>query len=818
MKIFATLLARCSVVLLLSASMACTAGPEAPAPGATAGSLPQTVYLTPPQEIVDILDAAPPPRVSVSPDGRYLLKTTSLSMPTIEQLAQPVLGLAGVRVNPQNTGPASPSLIVGLTLVTIDDASEREIELPSGARLSSISWSPDGNHFGFVLVELDRLTQWVVDVRTGEARVITGSALNGVAGPPCAWMPDNRDMVCRTVPADRGPAPQRPEVAVGPTVLEASGPAAPVRTFRNLLENETEEALFDYYFSSQLAIVSIDNAAQRPIGEPAIFSTVRPSPDGSTLLVARVTRPYSYLVTLRSFPQEIEVWDTDGKTIAHLQSQPLAEDVPIGGVRRGMRSIRWRPGADSTLVYAEALDDGDPRRQVEHRDRIVVLAAPFDGERHVLAQTQFRYRGMSWTAEGNTALVRTSDRRSRRSRTWLLEAGSDDELRLLWDRRSADRYGDPGTPRTTLTARGERVLLQAPDGDLFLAGDGASPQGDRPFLDRMDLATLETERLFQTGPEAYETVVEVLDDRGRRLLTRRESKTEPPNYFLRSEDREPLQLTHYEDPAPQLASIDKQLLTYDRGDGVKLSGTLILPPGYQQGERLPLVLWIYPREFTSAATASQVRGSPYRFTRPRGASHLFFLMQGYAVLDGPTLPVIGRGETANNTYIEQTARGAKAAIDKVVSMGVADPNRVGVGGHSYGAFATAHLLAATDLFRAGISRSGAFNRTLTPFGFQNERRTLWQDKGLYTYISPFMHADEINEPLLMFHGQSDTNSGTFPIQSDRMYHAIKGHGGTVTLVKYPYEGHGYRGRESVHDCVARMIDWFDRYVKNATDS
>lgn len=803
-----------ALVLALAACSGATApAPQAASPTAAAG---QTIYLTPPQEILDILDAPPPPGVSVSPDNEWLLLTESLSMPTIEQLAQPVLGLAGSRINPRNNGSASPPRIIGLSLKSVADGGERPIDLPEGARLSATTWSPDGSHISFVQVQSDRLTQWVADVETATARVLTDAPLNGTSFLPCRWMPGSAAMLCQFIPEGRGPAPQRSEVPVGPTVLETSGPAGPVRTYQNLLEDETDEAFYDYYFTSQLAMVSLDGAVEM-IGEPATFASATPSPDGSHLLVTRRTRPYSYLLTAGGFPQEVEIWAADGTVEKHLASVPMADNVPIGGVRTGYRSIGWKPGADATLVFAEALDGGDPNAEVDHRDRLLTLAAPFDGEPEELLRTEFRYGGMTWTADASMALLSTSDRATRRSRTWVFTPGSADGMRILWDRRSRDRYGDPGRPRTTSTERGERVLEMSPAGELFLSGQGASPEGDRPFLDRFNLETGATERVFQTDADAYETVVAILDDSGDRLLTRRETQTEPPNYYVRDEAEAPRALTDYQDPAPQLAGITKRLVTYDRGDGVTLSGTLILPPDYREGERLPMILWIYPSEFTSADMASQVSGSPHRFTRPRGSSHLFLLTQGYAILDGPTLPVIGPGETANDTYIEQTAMGAKAAIDAMVELGVADPNRVGVGGHSYGAFATAHLLAATDLFQAGIARSGAYNRTLTPFGFQSERRTIWEDPELYMYISPFLHANEINEPLLMFHGQADTNSGTFPIQSDRMYHAIKGHGGTVTLVKYEHEGHGYGARESVLDCVARMVEFFDRYVKG-TDS
>jgi dipeptidyl aminopeptidase/acylaminoacyl peptidase len=345
-------------------------------------------------------------------------------------------------------------------------------------------------------------------------------------------------------------------------------------------------------------------------------------------------------------------------------------------------------------------------------------------------------------------------------------------------------------------------------------GDGASPQGDRPFVDRMNLENRRAERLWQSSDTAYESAVAVLDGRATRIVTRRESRESPANYVvrhLRDPKVQPVTLTRLANPAPALATVRRELVAYERPDGVKLSGTLYYPTDYREGQRVPVIFWIYPREFASADAAGQVSGNANRFVLPGGASHLFLLTQGYAVLDNPTLPVVG-GDSANNTYVDQTVASAKAAIDYLTGRGIADGN-FGVGGHSYGAFATANLLAHSDLFKAGVARSGAYNRTLTPFGFQNEQRTFWEARDVYLRMMPFSYADKVNEPILMIHGMADNNSGTFPIQSERMYAALKGHGATVEYVQLPFESHGYAARESVMDVVARMIAWFDRYVK-----
>jgi dipeptidyl aminopeptidase/acylaminoacyl peptidase len=518
-------------------------------------------------------------------------------------------------------------------------------------------------------------------------------------------------------------------------------------------------------------------------------------------------------VTVRSFPQEVEIWNLRGERVMKVASIPLAENVPVDGVRTGPRNFSWRAGDEATLVYVEALDGGDNRRPAEYRERIVMLAAPFTAPIE-LGRLNLRFAGFAWGRDG-LALVSEFERRSRKLRTWMLNTTDTGGWRLVWDRSSEDRYGDPGSPVFTTDSAGARVLLQTPDRrSIYLAGAGASPEGDRPFLDRFHLDDRKAERLWQAGDSAYESVVAVLDPRATRIVTRREDRATPANYVLRNlRDRKiaPVALTRMANPAPALASVRRELVTYQRADGVNLSGTLYYPTDYVAGRKVPVVFWIYPREFASADAAGQVSGNPNRFVLPGGASHLFLLTQGYAVLDNPTLPVVG-GDSANNTYVEQTVAGAKAAIDYLTERGVADGN-FGVGGHSYGAFATANLLAHSDLFKAGVARSGAYNRTLTPFGFQNEQRTFWEARDVYLRMMPFASADRINEPILLIHGMADNNSGTFPIQSERMYAALKGHGATVEYVQLPFESHGYAARESVMDVVARMIAWFDRYVK-----
>ncbi|HEX9580921.1 MAG TPA: prolyl oligopeptidase family serine peptidase [Gemmatimonadales bacterium] len=782
--------------------------------GASASA--QEPYRRPPEIVQRILDAPRPPSLIPSPDGKALLLAEPKGVPTIADFAQPLLRLAGLRINPRTNGPYSVTGFKGITLRDVATGQERRVQVPAGAHLAQPMWSPDGSRIAFTHITGTAMELWVADAATGTAQRVAGE-LNGTTGAPCGWMPKSDALLCRTVPTGRGPAPEAPHVPVGPIVQRNDGRAAPVRTYQDLLESPHDEALFTYYATAQLVMVATAGGPPRPLGRPAIFTESDPAPDGEVILVSRAQQPFSYQVPVGEFAQEVEVWSLTGEKVATVASVPLGEDAPMDGVSPGPRSFTWVAGRPATVMYVEALDGGDNRRRAAERDRVMLLEAPFTQARE-LTRLAFRFVGGGFFGGGGPAfgrdglvLLSEADRRTRQTRTWAVNLADPAQARrLVWDRSSEDRYGDPGTPVRKRDAAGSPVLRQSPDGKwIYLDGAGASPEGERPFLDRMNLETLKTERLWQSGADAYEQVVAVLDDAARTMVTRRESQALPPNYFQRDlRARREVAITQMANPTP---AVRRELVTYMRPDGVKLSGTLYYPTDYRDGQRVPVIFWVYPREFASADAASQVVGSPNRFVLPSGASHLFLLTQGYAVLDNPTLPVVG-GDSANDTYVDQTIAGAKAAIDYLMSRGIADGN-FGVGGHSYGAFTTANLLAHSNLFKTGVARSGAYNRTLTPFGFQNERRSFWEAPDVYLGMMPFAVADKINEPILMIHGMNDNNSGTFPIQSERMYMALKGHGAVVEYVQLPFESHGYAARESVMDVVARMIEWYDRYVK-----
>ncbi|HXM46150.1 MAG TPA: prolyl oligopeptidase family serine peptidase [Bryobacteraceae bacterium] len=770
-------------------------------------------YQKPPQEILNVLNAPPPPAISVSPSRDYALLMQPLRYPPIAEVAQPMLRLAGLRIDIRTNGPHLPLYSTAYTIKRLSDAADIPVASPDGAKLGAPVWSPDGKQFAFTNTTAGAIELRVGTTATGRTRLIPGVRLNAVMGSPIVWLSDNRTLLLRAVPEHRGDPPAESAAPTGPHVQESSGRSGPIVTYEDMLSTPRDEDLFDYYATAQLEYLDVSTGKIASTGKPGVFETVEPSPDGRNLLVARVHRPYSYLHPASLFPEMVEVWDNSGKAIYQVADLPLADRIPVQGVRTGRRACQWRPDEPAALVWVEALDGGNPKEKAPHRDRILTLAAPFQSQPREVFETVERFTGLEPLSKGGRALVTDYERNKRWARTieigWNAPNG---EGRLIFSRNVQDRYRDPGRPVMARLPNGEQAILQHGD-DIYLTAEGASPAGDHPFLDRYNLATQKSERLFQSANGSYETVVAVLDDSGARLLTRRESPAEFPNYYIRAgESLTPL--TQTADPTPQVRGIRKQIVSYKREDGVPLSFTLYLPPNHKDGTRLPTLLWAYPLEYNDADTAGQVSGSTDRFTQFTGAGlHLLFLLHGYAVLDNAAMPVIGDPETVNNTYVQQIVMDAKAAIDKAVEMGVTDRERVGVGGHSYGAFMTANLLAHSDLFHAGVAESGAYNRTLTPFGFQTERRTLWEAQDIYLRMSPFLLADKIKTPILLIHGEADNNTGTFPIQSERMYQAIRGNGGTVRLVLLPLESHGYGGRESIEHVLWEELNWFDKYLK-----
>jgi len=778
-------------------------------------------YKVPPKPIVEAVDAPSAPEAFVSPAGDAMVLVEYETNPPLEAVARPMLRVAGIRIDPGLSARRRTRRAIGLSIQRFDGSPARRIALPADARLGAPVWSASGKRFAFAVDSEGGPELWLGELeRNGAAP--TGLRVNDVLGGPFECTRGGKLLVW-TIPADRRAPPPVPPLPAGPVIEETAGRISQMATYEDLLHDAHDEDVFEHFATSQLAVLDPASGSVSPLGPPGLYASAEDSPDGRWILLERIRRPFSRRVPFSLFARTTEVWDSEGRMAAKIADLPPSEEVPRQGVPTGPRSVEWQPLRPATLLWAEALDGGDPTRKAAHRDRLVAMSAPFAGAPRQVRLVRYRFAHLVWTARQDRAFLVERDRDRRWETTLRVDVSQTADPasdHVLFDRSFNDAYADPGVPVLETRADGERVLAQ--DGEaIFISGPGASESGDHPFLDRLDLATGRKERLFRSEDGVYETFVAFAGSRGHSggpisILTRRESPEEPPNYILLdlpSGRRRPL--TAFRDPAPRLSRVKKQLVRYARKDGVALSGTLYLPPDWKPGTRLPVLVWAYQLEYSDSGTAGQVRGSTKRFTRPVGASPILLALAGYAVLNDATMPVIGDPETVNNTYLEQIEDCARAAIDKLDAMGVADRARVAIGGHSYGAFMTANLLAHTDLFAAGIARSGAYNRSLTPFGFQTERRSYWEATDLYTKISPFTFAHRIRKPILLVHGEADDNSGKFPIQSERLYRAIQGNGGTARFVLLPDEAHAYRARESVLHVLAEMVEWMDRWVKGA---
>lgn len=775
-------------------------------------------YQKPPKAMEDLINAPATPRVSINDKGTTMLILQFAQYPDIAELAEPEFRIAGLRLNPRTNGQSRMTYVTGLKLKNVQTGAEQEIKgLPSKLFASNATWSPDDSKIAFCNTEGEKIQLYLIDVATASAKKLSETRLNSAIAAPFAWVSDNKTILFLSIPDGRGAFPEAPKVPSGPIVQENLGRKAPSRTYQDLLKNPYDETLFDYYATAQLNKISIETGATEKIGKPSVIQSYSPSPDGKYILSQVRHRPYSYLVTLGSFPIKIDILDMNGSLIKELTDVPLSDNVPVGfnATRTGQRNHGWRADAASTLFWVEAQDGGDPKKEVAVRDKGFTLEAPFSGAAQELFSTKLRFGGMMWGNE-NIAMISENWWANRKEVTTILNPKTK-VATVLFDRSYEDTYNDPGSPEMKKNQYG-RYVLSVENNNLIMTGQGASAEGNRPFVDLLDLATKKTTRLWRSEGNYLEQPIQVIDLKKRLILTSRESKTENPNYFIRDlKGKKLTQVTNFPHPYPQMKDIQKQLLKYKRADGVELSATLYLPAGYKKEDGgLPTLIEAYPQEFKTKDAAGQVSGSPHEFTFIYWGSPVFWATQGYAVMENAAIPIVGEGsKEPNDTYIEQLVAGAKGAIDEGVRLGVVDAKRVGVMGHSYGAFMTGNLLAHSTLFKAGIARSGAYNRTLTPFGFQAEERTYWQAPDVYFQMSPFSHADKIKTPILLIHGEADNNPGTFPIQSERFYNALKGHGATTRYVVLPYESHGYRAKESILHMLWEMNSWLERYVKNA---
>jgi dipeptidyl aminopeptidase/acylaminoacyl peptidase len=755
----------------------------------------QSTYKLPPKEVVDLVNAPSTPLVSLSPTKDVIVLTELEPNPTMALLAQPYYRMAGLRINPVLNAIQRLREYKSLTIQFLKDNKKVPVQMPTNGKIGMPSFSDDGKKIAFIVDVAKGVQLWVADVATGKSHQVGTFMLNDIFGG-FEWMNDSKHILIKMIPAGRGPQPQISPVPTGPVVSETSGKLAKGRTYQDMLKSEEEAGIFEFLAKSQLAIADITTGAVKTLGKPAIYDEARFSPNEAYLIVHRIKRPFSLTVPCELFAQTYELWGKDGNLIKTLVDKTgVVDDIPTMGVMTGPRGISWQRLYPARLIWAEALDGGDPLKKVPFRDKLMCLDQPFTGEAHELLQIQFRYRGMEYMPSKDEVLLTESDRDRNWHTTWMLNLNTPANKKKIVDISDNDDYNNPGRLVLTRTATGEMVVLT--DGDnVFYNNAGASPKGSYPSLDKVNLKTKEKTVLFKSKENTFEQFISFTNDKLDKILTSYESVNEVPNYFLTDlKTNQKTPVTTFKDPQPQIRGMKKQLVTYKRKDGVAL-------------------IWAYPLEYTDASTAGQVRGSAFRFTLLRGVSPLFMVTQGYAVLMDATMPVVGDVETMNNTFVEQVVASGRAAIDYLDSLGVIDRKKVVVSGHSYGAFMTANLLAHSNDYAAGVARSGAYNRSLTPFGFQSERRSFWDAPEMYMKVSPFAYADKIKTPLLMIHGQADNNQGTFPIQSERLFDAIKGNGGTAKLVLLPLESHGYSGRESILHVLAEMIEWSNKYARD----
>ena len=777
-----------------------------------------TAYQLPPKQIADLLLAPPTPSISVDGKAKHMLIMDRPSYPLVEELGQAEFKIAGLRLNPNNFSPTRQSYIKGLTIKEVATGKVLAVKgLPASIAALNPTWNPSENKIAFYNVSENAVDVYVIDLATLTCQKINKTAANLILGGGLVWQ-DDATLLYKVNVNKASDLAKRPVTPKGPTIQENLGKAAPSVTYQDLIKSPYDEYVFEFLAKSQL--VKNKSGVETKIGVPALMNSFSISPDKNYILTRTLNKPFSYLVTAGGFASSMQVLDKSGALVKKIAELPSSEGTASGydNVQNAPRRFEWKDDEAATIVYAMPLDSGLIKKAVPFHDVLMAVTAPFTEAPRELFKTAARFSNISWGNE-SLALVTEVLRTKQRYKVSIYnhKAGS---LTTLYERSLTDAYSNLGNPVTQKNKFGKSVIATVNNGRSVLMNNttGASDKGDLPYLSIYNLDTKANEIIWRSKEDCFEYVVEVLDASALKIITRRETEKEVPNYYLKSlQTNTSVAITNFSNPYASMEGVSKQKIKYKRADGVDLTGDLYLPKGYNKEKDgpLPTLLWAYPREFTSAADASQIRGNQHKFTLLSWGSPVFYVTQGYAILDNAEMPIVATSpdKKPNDDFVNQLILNANAAIDKLVSMGVSDRNKMAVGGHSYGAFMTANLLAHSNLFKAGIARSGAYNRTLTPFGFQNEDRTFWQAPQLYLDMSPFAHANKIKTPILLTHGEMDDNTGTFPINSERLYAAIKGHGGTVRFVYMPYEAHGYRGKENVLHLLYEQGRWLDKYLK-----
>jgi dipeptidyl aminopeptidase/acylaminoacyl peptidase len=781
-----------------------------------------TGYQQPPQQILDLVDASTAPSVLLDDVGENVVMLYRDAYKSINELSETELRLGGLRINPKTNIGSRTNYWNNIKVKKATDAAAKQISgLPENPRLSNFSWSPNEKMIACLNTTSAGAEVWILDLEKAVVKKVTPASVNANMGDAINWFKDNNAMLVKMLPASRSTIINTAEaVPTGPTISVSDGAKAQNRTYQDLLKNPNDEANFETLAYSELKKVSIGGMVSDFLPK-AMYRNISFSPDGSYVMVSEIQRPFSYLVPYTRFPYKEIIYDKSGKNLQTVNEVPLDEVRPKGfmATRTGKRNFSWRADKPSSLVYTEAQDGGDPETKVDYRDIMYELQAPFTGSGDQILKTINRFSGITW-GNDNTAVAYDYWWNDRNTKTYLFNpSNGGKEAKIISDRNYQDQYSDPGD-FVTKRNKYNRYVLEMNGDNAYLMGDGYSEEGQFPFIDEYNVTTEKTNRIYQTRyTDKKERLYDAIDMKKGKILVRIESKNEYPNYYFRDINKKEAltPVTSFENPYKSLQDVHKEVIAYKRADGLQLEGTLYLPVGYdrEKKEKMPMILWAYPREFKDKNSASQSTSNPNEFIYPYYGSPIYWVTRGYVVLDDAAFPIVGEGdEQPNDTFRKQLVGNAKAAIDAVDSLGYIDRTRVGVGGHSYGAFMVANLLSHSDLFAAGIARSGAYNRTLTPFGFQSEERSYWDSPETYNTMSPFMHADKMKTPLLLVHGEADNNSGTYPLQSERYFNALKGLGAPARLVMLPKESHGYRAKESILHLLWEQDTWLEKYVKN----
>jgi len=780
-------------------------------------------YQKPSKEILQLADYDRAPTVSMNTSKEWMVLSYRNTYKSLDELNQDELRLGGLRINPITNISSTASFINNIKIKKTNDKTETNVKgLPLNALISNVTWAPNETKLAFTNTTATGNELWILDLPTATAKKLTDAVLNANLGNPITWYKNSSEMLIKVIPANRRALIDAAKaIPTGPIVSSAEeGVVSQNRTYQDLLKNKTDETNFETIVTSELYTIDL-NGNKKLFKKADLYSGETFSPDGNYILLTTIQKPFSYLVPLSRFSMKTIAYTAEGKEVKLVNDVALSEVMPKGfmAVREGKRSMSWRGDKPATLFFVEALDGGDPAKTVEKRDALYTWEAPFTNQPELLTKTTQRFGGIAW-GDDETAIVYDQWYDTRNIKTYLFNPSKKSELVTIWDRNYQDIYSDPGDFQTKKNDFG-RYTLQKESNKLYLIGEGHTKEGQFPFIDELDLATLKINRLYQSNlTDRIESISEIIDVKKGDVLVNIQSKNDYPNYYFRNikSKKDLKQITFNKNPFESIKDVHKEVIKYKRKDGVELSGTLYLPAGYDRKnhkQKLPLLIWAYPAEYKDKNSAGQSSANPNEFTFPYYGSFVYWAAKGYAVLDDAAFPIIGEGtQEPNDTFIEQLAMNAEAAIDAVDKLGYIDRTRVGVGGHSYGAFMTANLLAHTKLFACGIARSGAYNRTLTPFGFQSEQRNYWEVPNVYNTMSPFMNAEKMKTPMLLVHGEADNNPGTFTLQTERYFQALKGLGAPVRMVILPKESHSYVAKENILHLLWEQEQFLDKHLKN----